>query len=114
MTGEGLYQVLYNGSWETDPSGLLCGLRRSKNAGDSFTVLFNGSGLKLFSTLDENHGEAKITLDGNEQTVDLRHIHAVSQACIFEVSGLDASEHVLTVTAADYGTVNFEKIEITK
>jgi hypothetical protein len=68
--GDGLGRFQYQGSWRYSPTrekALDGGEHYSVQAGDSFTISFQGTRLKWYSSKENNMGIAAISIDGGEE-----------------------------------------------
>jgi hypothetical protein len=70
--GDGLGRFQYHGSWKYNPTrekALGGGEHYSDQAGDAFTISFQGTGLKWYTSKENNMGMAAISIDGGEESL---------------------------------------------
>jgi hypothetical protein len=73
----------------------------SNTAGDSVSVTFSGTAVRVIAPKDSNHGIADIYLDGNLVTsVDTRAPSKLYQVVLYDVYGLPAGNHELQVVVS--------------
>src|SRR5260221_7131503 len=73
----------------------------SNTAGDSVSVTFTGTAIRLVAAKDSNHGIADIYLDGTlAASVDTYAPSKLYQVVLYDVYGLSAGSHVLQVVVS--------------
>ncbi|KAK6909455.1 hypothetical protein I203_103474 [Kwoniella mangroviensis CBS 8507] len=71
----------------------------SSTTGSIMELKFNGSSIQLFSSINTDHGDYTISLDGGEQEVySGNNWQLLYQVPIYTISGLTEGEHTITIT----------------
>ncbi|MFD0693620.1 glycoside hydrolase [Paenibacillus sp. GCM10027628] len=101
MTGPGLNQVNYTGTWSyfnTQAGAYMNDNHWSGNAGDTYTVAFNGSQALIYAAKDSNEGIAAVSIDnGPETEVDLYAASRSDNQFVYSTPTLPSSAHTLKV-----------------
>ncbi|KAJ7719301.1 hypothetical protein B0H16DRAFT_1607058 [Mycena metata] len=105
--------IKYSGNWARSYGSIYHGstVMRTRQLGDSMSVKFKGSTIRLMGAQGWDHGNFIVNLDGKETTVDgycCGTGGGVPQVIQFEATGLTTGPHTLNVTnsaAGPYGTV---------
>lgn len=87
----------------------------SRNAGDTLTVDFQGTGVAYVAGKSEGFGQVDVFLDGEPQgrvNLGLKNFPALSGACVFQRNGLQDGQHLVKLASAGTGPVDFERLRI--
>lgn len=114
--------VLYTGagwSWRGAASGgqhnWLDDIDASQNSGDSMSLTFTGSRLKMITETFTDEATIMISLDnGPEQEVSLVTPNRVYQSTVFDTGELPAGTHTLTARSTSGGYFVVDAFEITR
>ncbi|KAJ7622024.1 hypothetical protein FB45DRAFT_121179 [Roridomyces roridus] len=96
--------IEYSEGWTREWGSIYHGsaVMRTRRVGDSMSVKFRGSSIKLMGAQGWDHGTFSVSLDGVEEIIHDGYCcgprGGAPQIIQFEKTGLDTSEHVLNVT----------------
>ncbi|HBU81209.1 MAG TPA: hypothetical protein DEF35_06160 [Paenibacillus sp.] len=92
--------IKYNGSWSRS-TGRGMGdykddVQYTETNGDSFEYTFRGTGIQLFTEVDQSQGEMDIYVDGQfKETVSAYRNGRLAQQNLYSISGLPDGQHTL-------------------
>ncbi len=95
------FKIKYNGEWSGGTSyypQFHDGYEHYADNGSSYEIIFTGTKIEIYASVDPNHGIYDVTIDGKpagkaNATADQRK----DQVCIFSVDNLENKEHVMKV-----------------
>lgn len=96
-------RISYHGTWSSSGArsygDLENGVHYTQQNGDSATISFSGTGISFLTETNSDEGDIGVTLDGvSKGTVSANTAQRQAQFPVYEVSGLPAGPHTLTVT----------------
>ena len=90
-------------------------LDASTTAGDSFSLSFNGTGLKAFTQTNSDESVMQFSVDGGPSVqVDLRSPGRIFQTLVFDTGALSNGPHTVTGTSSTGGYSIVDSFEITR
>jgi len=97
--GDGLNEFAFSGLWSHDSGSVVTDANSySSVVGDSVSLRFHGTSVRLFSVKDAHHGMLGLTVDDEpERLVDTYSPERLVGAQVFATDGLSAGEHCLRV-----------------
>lgn len=105
VTGDGLNQFAYSGTgWGycSQPGCNYADNHYSNTANDICTFKFNGTNIKLFASVANNHGIMAVSIDGgDEKLVDLYNTVRIDGIEVFDSGELESKEHTITIRVTD-------------
>lgn len=92
-------RIVYLGAWTSESSSLYAGGKAmlTDSIGAKATLSFYGTGVKLLSTLGNDKGIAKVTVDDKVYSADMCRTNVMNNAVAFEKTGLGEGNHVITI-----------------
>lgn len=100
-TGVRLNQFDYHGNWEyydAQTGAYQQDNHYSATAGDEVSLVFWGTGVKVYAAKASNHGMARVLIDGEEkQIIDYYAPNREEQAEVYAIEGLEPGYHTLTI-----------------
>jgi hypothetical protein len=105
---EGDKSIIYTGTWYTNGSSLHSGggAALTNAIGATAVVTFTGTGITWLGVLDPWSGMATVYLDGTRNTVDTYNGGTLYQQALFQVRGLAAGPHTLSIEVTHMRDVN--------
>ena len=122
VTGHGLNQFTYTGTWGHATSNLEAAGTNSHSSmpGDTATLRFVGTRIRFYGVVASNHGTASLAVDGGEPaTIDQYAPERVQGGLAWESPVLPRGEHTFVLTvlgdanpASRYIWVNVDRVEV--